>query len=125
MDENETSNRVIGAAIEVHRHLGPGLLEAVYRDCLAHELQNCGMRVEKELILPVRYKDLELGSGYRVDLMVEKQVVVELKAVDAISPVFKAQLLSYLRMSGVRLGLLINFNTVKLRDGITRVVNNL
>jgi GxxExxY protein len=125
MDENELSNRVIGAAIEVHRHLGPGLLEAVYRDCLAHELLNSGMTVEKELVLPVRYKNLEIGSGYRVDLMVEGQIIVELKAVDALSPIFKAQLLSYLRMSGIRLGLLVNFNTVQLRDGIKRVVNNL
>jgi GxxExxY protein len=125
MDENELSNQVIGAAIEVHRHLGPGMLEAVYRDCLAHELHTRGLGVEKEVVLPVRYKDLELLSGYRADLVVHKLVIVELKAVESLAPVFTAQLLSYLRMSGLRLGLLINFNTVQLKDGVKRVVNNL
>ena len=125
MDENEISNQVIGAAIEVHRHLGPGLLESVYRDCLAHELRALGLAVEKELLLPVRYKGLELESGYRADLLVERLVIVELKAVDALVPIFTAQLLSYLRMSSLKLGLLINFNSVQLKAGVRRVVNNL
>jgi len=125
MDENELSSHVIGAAIEVHRHLGPGMLEAIYRDCLVHELHSRGFGVEKEVVLPVRYKDLELLSGYRADLVVQKLVIVELKAVESLAPIFTAQLLSYLRMSGLRLGLLINFNTMQLKDGIKRVVNNL
>ncbi len=125
MDENELSNQVIGAAIEVHRHLGPGMLEAIYRDCLVHELHSRGIGAEKEVVLPVRYKDLELLSGYRADLVIQKLVIVELKAVESLAPIFTAQLLSYLRMSGLRLGLLINFNTIQLKDGIKRVVNNL
>jgi len=125
MDENEVSNQIIGAAIEVHRHLGPGMLEAIYRDCLAHELRSRGLCVEKEVVLPVRYKDLELAGAYRADLLVQKLVMVELKAVESVAPVFTAQLLSYLRMSGLRLGLLINFNTLQLKDGVKRVVNKL
>ena len=125
MDENELSNLVIGSAIEVHRHLGPGLLEAVYRGCLAHELHSRGFRVEKEVVLPVRYKDLQVLNGYRADLIVQKLIIVELKAVESLTPIFTAQLLSYLRMSGLKLGILINFNSVQLKDGIRRVVNNL
>ena len=125
MDENELSNRVIGAAIEVHKHLGPGLLEAVYRDCLAHELAERGILVEREVVVPVRYKGIEFAAGYRADLIVEKRVIVELKAADSFQPIFTAQLLSYLRLSGLKLGLLINFNVAKLADGIKRVVNNL
>ena len=125
MDENELSNLVIGSAIEVHRHLGPGLLEAVYRECLAHELHSRGFRVEKEVVLPVRYKDLQVLNGYRADLIVQKLIIVELKAVESLTPIFTAQLLSYLRMSGLKLGILINFNSVQLKDGIRRVVNNL
>jgi GxxExxY protein len=105
--------------------LGPGLLEAIYRDCLAHELCSRGLRTEKEVVLPVRYKDLELVGGYRMDLLVQELVIVELKAVESLTPVFTAQVLSYLRMSGLKLGLLINFNTLQLKDGVKRVVNNL
>jgi len=125
MDENELSNKVIGAAIEVHKHLGSGLLESVYRDCLAHELAERGIFVEREVAMPVRYKGVEFSVGYRADLIVEKRIIVELKAVDSLQPIFTAQLLSYLRMSGLKLGLLINFNVAKLADGIKRVVNNL
>ncbi len=125
MDENELSNSVIGAAIEIHKHLGPGLLEAVYRDCLAYELAERGIFAEREVAMPVRYKGAEFAAGYRADLIVGKQVIVELKAVDGLQPIFTAQLLSYLRMSGLKLGLLINFNVAKLADGIKRVVNNL
>ncbi len=125
MDENELSNLVIGAAIEVHRHLGPGLLEAVYRECLAHELGSRGLSVEKEVVLPVRYKDLQVVNGYRADLVVQKLIIVELKAVESLAPVYTAQLLSYLRMSRLKLGILINFNSVQLKDGVKRVVNNL
>jgi len=125
MDENELSNVVIGAAIEVHKHLGPGLLEAVYRGCLAHELMERGISVEREVVMPVRYKGVEFSVGYRADLIVEKRIIVELKAVDSLQPIFTAQLLSYLRMSGLKLGLLVNFNVPKLADGIKRLVNNL
>jgi GxxExxY protein len=125
MDENEISNQIIGAAIEVHRHLGPGMLEAIYRDCLVHELRSRGLHTEKEVVFPVRYKDLELTGGYRADLVVQKLVIVELKAAESLAPIFTAQLLSYLKMSGLKLGLLINFNTLQLKDGIKRVVNNL
>ena len=125
MDENEISNQVIGAAIEVHRHLGPGMLEAIYRDCLVHELRSRGLHAEKEVVFPVRYKDLELVGGYRADILVHKLIIVELKAVESLAPIYTAQLLSYLRMSGLRLGLLINFNTLQLKDGVKRVVNNL
>jgi GxxExxY protein len=125
MDENEISNKVIGAAIEVHRHLGPGLLESGYRDCLAYELTAAGLGVERESVLPVRYKRLEIAAGYRADLIVDKSLIVELKAVDSLLPIFTAQLLSYLRLSEIKLGLLINFNVPRLGDGIKRVVNNL
>jgi GxxExxY protein len=125
MEENEVSGQIIGAAVEVHKHLGPGLLEAIYRDCLTHELILRGMQVEKEVVLPVRYKDIEFSAGYRADLLIEGSVIVELKAVDALSPIFTAQLLSYLRISGLRLGLLINFNVSRLTDGVKRVVNKL
>jgi GxxExxY protein len=125
MDENQLSNRVIGAAIEVHRHLGPGLLEGIYRDCLAHELTTQGIHVQREVAFPVRYKGLELPVGYRADLLVEGSLIVELKATDALLPIFTALLLSYLRVSGLKLGLLVNFNVPQLREGIRRVVNNL
>ncbi len=125
MDENDVSGHIIGAAVEVHKHLGPGLLEAIYRDCLTHELKLRGIKVEKEVALPVKYKNIEFPAGYRADLLVEESVMAELKAVDALSTIHTAQLLSYLRMSGLRLGLLINFNVSRLTDGVKRVVNKL
>ncbi len=124
MDENSITGEIIGAAIEVHRHLGPGLLESVYRDCLWHELGLRGLAAEKEVAFPVRYKEKEISSGYRVDLLVQRSVIVELKAVETLLPIFTSQLLSYLRMSGLKLGLLINFNVAQLKDGVRRVVNN-
>ncbi|OGI50485.1 MAG: GxxExxY protein [Candidatus Muproteobacteria bacterium RIFCSPHIGHO2_02_FULL_65_16] len=125
MDENELSNEVIGAAIEVHKHLGPGLLESIYQTCLAHELTNRGFKVAREAVFPVRYKGLEFPAAYRADLVVQDKLILELKAVDVMLPVYAAQLLSYLRMSGLKLGLLINFNVSHLRDGIKRIVNQL
>ncbi len=124
MEDNDISGEIIGAAIEVHRHLGPGLLESVYRDSLKHEMGLRGIMVEAEVALPVRYKGIEIASGYRVDLVVNQRVLVELKAVEMLLPVFTAQLLSYLRLSGLKLGLLINFNVMQLKDGVRRVVNN-
>ncbi len=125
MGEDEISNIVIGAAIEVHRHIGPGLLEGIYRECLEYELGARGLQVRKEVVLPVRYKEKEFPAAYRADLIVEGKVIVELKAVDAMLPVHTAQLLSYLKMSGMKLGLLINFNVPHLRDGVKRIVNQL
>jgi GxxExxY protein len=125
MDENQLATEIIGAAIEVHRQLGPGLLEAVYRDCLVYELKDRGINVERERTIPVRYKGLELPAAYRADLIVSDSVIVELKAVDILLPVHAAQLLSYLRISEKKLGLLINFNMAQLREGIRRIVNQL
>ncbi|WP_246562103.1 GxxExxY protein [Geobacter grbiciae] len=113
---------VIGRAIEVHNHLGPGLLESVYETCLVHELTTAGLAVERQKLLPVRYKSLSLQDGLRIDLLVESRVIVELKCVEKLMPVHDAQLYTYLKLSGVKTGLLINFFTKVLRDGIKRVV---
>ena len=125
MDENSLSNDVIGAAIEVHRQVGPGLLEAVYRDCLFLELKERGISAECEVPLAMRYKTFEVQAAYRLDMLVENSLVVELKAVEQLMPVHTAQVLSYLKLSGMKLGLLLNFNVPVLRDGIRRVVNRL
>ena len=117
------SGDIIGAAISVHRELGPGLLESAYEACLTHELCERGLGVERQKALPVVYKDNRIDCGYRIDLLVEDAVVVELKAVERILPLHEAQLLSYLRLSGCKLGLLLNFNCSVLRDGIRRMVN--
>jgi GxxExxY protein len=120
---NDISRQVIGAAIEVHRALGPGLLESTYEACLLAELTHWGLRAEKQKALPVVYRSMVLDCGYRVDLLVEDAVIAELKAIEQVLPLHKAQLASYLRLSNLRLGLLINFNTRRLTDGIYRVVN--
>lgn len=124
MDTNEISGAVVDAAMKVHTALGPGLLESVYEKCLKHELTKRGLRVEAQIWLPVIYDGVEIEGGYRIDLLVEGQVVVELKVVEQILDIHKAQLLSYLKLSDKRVGLLINFNVVHLRDGIRRLVNN-
>jgi GxxExxY protein len=113
---------IIGAAIEVHRQLGPGLLESAYEECLCHELGLRGMRFKYQVELPVVYKGLRLDCGYRLDVVVEDEVILELKAVEQILPVHEAQLLTYLRLSGKKLGLLINFNVAALKEGIVRRV---
>lgn len=120
---NDISRQVIGAAIEVHRALGPGLLESTYEACLLAELTHWGLRAEKQKALPVVYRSMVLDCGYRVDLLVEDAIIAELKAIEQVLPLHKAQLASYLRLSNLRLGLLINFNTRRLTDGIYRVVN--
>jgi GxxExxY protein len=121
LDElNRITERIIGAAIEVHRTLGPGLLESAYHACLLHELRQQGLEVEKEKTLPVVYKGVTLDCGYRIDLLIEKTVVVELKAVDELTPIHEAQVLSYLKLSGCPIGLLINFNVRQLSQGIKR-----
>jgi GxxExxY protein len=113
---------IIAAAVEVHRHLGPGLLESAYEACFVHELISRGVEFQRQLDLPVEYKGLRLDAGYRLDVVVARAVVVEIKAVDTLSHVHEAQLLTYLRLSGLRVGLLINFNVPMLRDGVKRRV---
>ncbi len=122
MTDNDITHAIIGAAIEVHRALGPGLLEATYATCLAREFELRGLHFEKEKALPVVYKEVHLECGYRADFVVEGRIIVELKAVEALAPVHEAIVLTYLRLSGCRIGLLMNFNTTVLKDGIRRFV---
>ena len=121
---NEISGKVIEFAIKVHTALGSGMLEGAYEICLMHELVSNGFKVKSQVTLPIIYYGIRLDAGYRIDLLVEDSVIIELKAIDRLIPVHEAQLLSYLRMSDLRLGLLINFNVRLLRDGVRRVVNN-
>jgi len=123
--ENELSEIIIGCAIEVHRQLGPGLLESAYQECLAYELREKGLSVRKEVPRPIVYKEVKLDHGYRIDILVNDLVVVEIKSVEALSPVHEAQLLTYLKLGEYKLGLILNFHTVLLKDGIKRMVNNL
>lgn len=125
MHENEISEAVIGAAIEVHKLLGPGLLESVYEEALCYELELRGISYDRQLDVPIPYKDIHLKSHLRLDLLVVKKVIVDLKAKEKVIPIDKAQILSYLRLSKLRLGLIINFHEIRLVDGVTRVVNNL
>jgi len=120
---DQITRRIIGAAIEVHRHLGPGLLESAYESCLVFELKKLGFTVEQQRPLPVIYKGMVLECGYRLDLVVEDAVIVELKAVEQLTAIFEAQLLSYLRLTGKKAGLLINFHVPVLKNGIRRIVN--
>ncbi len=117
----ELTDKIIGAAIEVHRNMGPGLLESTYEECLEWELQQRQLSVSRQLAVPLMYKEKPLGSVYRLDLLVEKRVIVEVKAIDRLAPVHHAQMLSYLRHTGLRVGLILNFNTAILPDGIKRV----
>ncbi len=121
---NAISERVIGAAIEVHKTMGPGLLEAVYEECLCFELQDRGIPHKRQLCVPILYKGQPISTPYRLDLLVEESVIVEVKAVKAVEPIFEAKLLSYLALTGRRLGLLINFNVVRLISGVNRFVRN-
>jgi GxxExxY protein len=123
MIENEISSKIIGAAIEVHKQLGPGLLESSYEVCLAYELSKLNLNVSTQVALPVVYKDIKLEAGYRIDILVENKVIIEVKAVDKLADIHTAQLLTYLRLRGLRLGMLINFNEVKVIDGIKRILN--
>jgi GxxExxY protein len=125
MSENEISNIIIGCALEVHKHLGPGLLESTYEACLAFELEQKGLIVSQQQALPIVYKDVKLNAGYRIDLLVENLVIVEIKSVDALADIHVAQLLTYLKLKELKLGLLLNFNSLLLKTGIRRVVNNL
>ncbi len=123
MVENEISEKIIGCAIEVHKSLGPGLLESAYLECLYYELQNSGLFVEKQKPLPLVYKEVKLDAGYRLDLIVEKKVVIEIKSVDCLNDVHIAQVLTYLKLSGCKVGLLMNFNVLRITDGLKRLVN--
>ena len=125
MDVNKLSSNIIGAAIEVHKTLGPGLLESAYERCLCHELNLRGLSFETQKPLPVVYKGKRLDCGYRLDMVVENTIILELKSCEAILPIHKAQLLTYLNLSGIHLGLILNFNVPVMRDGIVRMVNKL
>jgi GxxExxY protein len=120
---NELSKKIVGLAIETHKLLGPGLLESAYEECLCHELHRHNLSFERQKPLPVRYKDIKLDCGYKLDVVVEAVIILELKACERIAPIHKAQLLTYLKLTGLTLGLLLNFNTVVMRDGIVRLVN--
>ncbi|MBN2489913.1 MAG: GxxExxY protein [Planctomycetes bacterium] len=122
MDFDELSNRVIGCALEVHRHLGPGLLESTYDECLAQELDLSGIGFKRQWPVAIEYKGRKLHSAYRIDFLVEEKLIVELKSIDEVAPIHEAQLLTYMRHAGVSIGLLINFNTRVLKDGIRRFV---
>jgi GxxExxY protein len=124
MSLNDLTHAIIGAAIKVHQTLGPGLLESAYEACLEHELKKLGLRVERQKPIPVIYDGVHLECGFRADLLVEGQVVVECKSKEALHPIDGAQVLSHLRLLQLRVGLLINFNVVVLKDGIKRIVNN-
>jgi GxxExxY protein len=122
METNLLTGKIINCAIEVHKALGPGLLESAYKECLYYELNEAGLNVEKEKALPLVYKNVKLDCGYRIDLLVENQIVLELKSVEALNDIHMAQILTYLKLQDLRFGLLINFNVARLKDGIKRVV---
>lgn len=122
MEINEITQKIIGCAIEVHKNLGPGLLESAYEECLAFELNNAGLNIKRQKPVPIVYKDVKLDCGYRIDILVENIVVVELKVVDEFNPVHEAQILTYMKFSEMKVGLLINFNVTTLRNGLRRFV---
>jgi GxxExxY protein len=123
MKTNEITQIILDAAFHVHTELGPGLLESVYEIVLAHELKKRGLRVERQKPIPIRYEELTFEEGFRADLLVEDKVIVELKSVEVLAPVHPKQVLTYLRLSGRKVGLLLNFGTVRLKDGIERIIN--
>ncbi|WP_445749482.1 GxxExxY protein [Polaribacter sp.] len=123
MNENELSNIIIGCAIEVHKQLGPGLLESAYQECLYFELRNKGLDVTKEKPMPIVYKEVKLDHGYRIDLLVENKVVIEIKTVEMFTDVHTAQVLTYLKLGNYKLGLLLNFQVTTLKNGLKRIIN--
>jgi GxxExxY protein len=127
MDEeiNRITEAIIGAAIQVHREIGPGMLESAYETCLVYELKDRGYKIEQQKSVPLVYRDVNLDCGYRMDLLVQDLVIVEIKSIDQLLPIHRAQLLSYLKISGLKVGLLINFNVKLLKFGIERIVNHL
>lgn len=124
MSTEDIFKLILDSAFEVHKNLGPGLLESVYSKCLVLELKSRGLMVETEKVLPIHYKELVIDSGFRVDILVENKVIIELKSVDALKDIHTSQLLTYLKLSNIELGLLVNFNTIKLKNGIKRIVKN-
>ena len=125
MTENQIGTIIVESAIEVHTHIGPGLLESAYQKCIAHELENRGLTVLEEVDLPLRYKGIKLECGYRLDLLVNQRVIIEIKTVDSLLDIHKAQLLTHLKLKECKLGYLLNFKTSRMRYGIKRMVNNL
>lgn len=125
MSENEISYKIIGVAIELHKNVGPGLLESVYENALCDDLKQAGLNVACQLPMPFVYKDVKMEVGYRMDMVVEEKVLIEIKAVETLAPVHYAQTLTYIKLSGLKLGLLINFNVKTLKDSIHRIVNKL
>ena len=125
MNENELSFKIIGAAIDLHRNIGPGLLESAYEGALKHDLELQGLRVINQVTMPFIYRDVKLETGYRIDLIVNDKVLIELKSIEALAPVHYAQTLTYLKLSVLKLGLLVNFNVKTLKDSIHRIVNKL
>ena len=125
MTENELSYKIIGVVIELHKHIGPGLLESAYENALAFELRSMGLEVSQQVSMPFVYKDVHLEVGYRIDILVENKIILEIKSVESLAPVHYSQLLTYLKLSDKRLGLLINFNSKLVKDSIHRIVNNL
>jgi len=123
MTENEIAKKIIGLALEVHKALGPGLLESAYKECLAFKLQNSGIQIQKEKPMPLIYENVKLDYGYRIDLLVENKVVIEIKSVEGLNDVHFAQILTYMKLGEYKLGLLINFNVSLLKNGIKRVIN--
>jgi GxxExxY protein len=125
MTENELSNIIIGEAIKVHSQLGPGLLESVYDECLSYKLIKSGIYIEKQKPIPLIFEEVRMECGFRCDILVERKLIIEIKSCEALNDIHLAQVLTYLKLSGVKLGLLMNFNVLKLKDGIRRVVNYL
>jgi len=125
MNENELSSIIIGEAIKVHQSLGPGLLESVYEECLSYKLIKTGLVIEKQKPIPLVFEEIKLECGFRCDILVHGKLIIEVKAVDALNDIHLAQVLTYLKLTNTKLGLLMNFNVLKLKDGIKRVVNNL
>jgi len=123
MEINDITSAIIEKAIKVHKNLGPGLLESAYKECLVYELLKSGLKIEKEKPLPLVYEDVKLECGYRIDIMVENKVVIEIKSVDVLADIHTAQVLTYLKLANCKIGLLINFNVLLLKDGIKRCIN--
>lgn len=120
MEINQMTEAIIGCAIEVHKRLGPGLLESAYEECLSYELKSAGFSIERQVPVPIVYKDIKLEYGYRIDILVQGSVVLELKSIEGFLPVHEAQILTYMKFSNKTIGLLINFNVIRLKDGIKR-----
>ncbi|CAN5178854.1 GxxExxY protein [soil metagenome] len=124
MKENDLSYKILGIALELHKNIGPGLLESTYENALAYDLRESGLQVKQQVPMPFVYKDIKMDVGYRIDVLVENKVIVEVKSIESLAPVHFAQVLTYLRLPNLKLGLLINFNCKLLKEGIHRIVNN-